>query len=168
MSAVALVGNPRPGSRTLATGVAAAERICAELGGNLTRTIDLGELGGAVLDPDDLAARDAADAVAAADLLVVASPTYKATYTGLLKAFFDRYRGPGLTGVVAVGVMVAAAPEHALAGEVHLRPLLVELGAVVPAKTLFVLDSALDRLEQVIDSWLETAAAPLAASLRIG
>ena len=39
----------------------------------------------------DLVAR-----VGEADLVVVASPTYKGTYTGLLKLFLDRFAdGPG-------------------------------------------------------------------------
>jgi len=66
--------------------------------------------------------------VASAGLIVAASPTYKATYTGMLKAFFDRYGSSGLAGSVAVPLMTGGAPIHALAVEVHLRPLLVELG----------------------------------------
>ena len=43
-----------------------------------------------------------------ADLVVVASPTYKATYTGLLKLFLDRFAGgTGLRGV-AVPLMLGA------------------------------------------------------------
>jgi FMN reductase len=167
-SITVLVGNPRVGSRTLTVATTVAERLAAELGGSLERVVDLGELGPQVLDPDSAAATAEAEAVAARDLLVVASPIYKATYTGLLKSFLDRYRGPGLTGVVAVGVLVGGAADHAQAGEVHLRPLLVELGAVIPARTLFVLDSQLDQLDEKLAAWLETAAPPLRAALGAG
>ncbi|TDD63979.1 hypothetical protein E1262_29575 [Jiangella aurantiaca] len=40
---------------------------------------------------------------------LLATPTYKARYTGLLKAFLDRLPGGALRGTVAVPVTVAAA-----------------------------------------------------------
>ncbi len=49
--------------------------------------------------------------------------------------------------------MLGAAPQHALAAELHLRPLLVELGAAGPTPALFVLDHAHDRPE-AYDDWL--------------
>ena len=48
--------------------------------------------------------------VSSADLLVVAQPTYKATYTGLLKLFLDQLPGDGLRGVTAVPLMLGAGP----------------------------------------------------------
>ena len=53
--------------------------------------------------------------VAAADVVVVASPTYKAAYTGMLKAFLDRYGNNGLAGTVAVPVMTGGWAGHSLA-----------------------------------------------------
>jgi FMN reductase len=79
--------------------------------------------------------------VAASRLLVVASPTYKATYTGLLKAFLDRFPHQGLAGVTAVPLMLGASHAHSLAPEHGLRPVLVELGASVPTRGLYVLDA---------------------------
>jgi FMN reductase len=38
-------------------------------------------------------------AVSAAELVVVASPTYKGTYSGLLKLFLDRFVADALRGV---------------------------------------------------------------------
>jgi FMN reductase len=40
--------------------------------------------------------------------------------------------------------MLGAGPAHALAPELHLRPLLTELGAIVPGRGLYVLDSQYD------------------------
>ncbi len=48
--------------------------------------------------------------VAAADIANFASPTYQAAYTGMLKAFLDRYGGNGLAGTVAVPVMTGGCP----------------------------------------------------------
>ena len=79
--------------------------------------------------------------------------TLQATYTGLLKLFLDRFAGGvGLRGV-AVPLMLGAAPHHALAPELHLRPLLVELGASVPTSALYVLDREHDRPEPY-GAWL--------------
>ncbi len=73
--------------------------------------------------------------------MVVASPTFKATYTGVLKLFLDQFAtGDGLAGVVAVPLMLGAGPAHALAPEVFLKPVLVELGATVPAPALYLND----------------------------
>ena len=90
--------------------------------------------------------------------IVVASPTYKASYTGLLKAFLDWFSTTDLDGIVTVPVMVGAGAAHALAVEVHLRPVLIEIGATVPTRGLYVLEADLSRLDEVIGVWLEHAA----------
>jgi FMN reductase len=77
-----------------------------------------------------------------ADVLVVATPTYKAAYTGLLKAVLDQAPSGWLRGKVVVPLQIAASDKHALAVEVHLRPVLAELGAVVP-QALFLNEAAL-------------------------
>lgn len=159
-----LIGNPRPASRTAQVGAAVAAAVASGLdGADVSTPVELGRHGSAVLDPTAVDVDRDRDAVAAADVLVVASPTFKATYTGLLKSFLDRYDAGGLTGVTAVPVMVGAAAEHALAVEVHLRPLLVELGAVVPGRGLFVLDSQLDDLGSVVARWWTANGATLRA-----
>jgi FMN reductase len=75
--------------------------------------------------------------VAESDIVIVASPTYKAAYTGLLKAFLDRCDHNGLAGVTAIPVMTGGSPAHSLAPDMTLRPLLVELGASVPTRSLY-------------------------------
>jgi FMN reductase len=98
--------------------------------------------------------------VAAADVAVFASPTYKASYTGMLKAFLDRYGSNGLAGVLAVPVMTGGWAGHTLAVEVHLRPVLVELGATVPARGLYVTEPELADVDAAIAGWA-AAAVPL-------
>ena len=44
----------------------------------------------------------------------------------------DRYGNNGLAATAAVAVMTGGWPGHYLAVEVHLRPVLVELGATAP------------------------------------
>ena len=156
-----VVGNPRKGSRTMSVAAEVAAQTAAAVGGKIGPAVELAVHGTAVLDPDAQGVDADLHALQRADILVVASPTYKATYTGLLKAFLDRYGPPALDGVVAVPVMVGGAAVHAMAPEVHLRPLLVELGAVVPTRGLFVLEAELDHLPAVVGDWLGTAGAAL-------
>lgn len=151
---VALVGNPRPGSRTLGVAVRAARAVGGLVGAETAETVDLSGLA-----PDLLAAapppavRDALDAVGAADVLVVASPTYKGAYTGLLKVFLDRFPGGALASAVALPLLVMGDPKHSLAVETHLRPLLVELGANVPTPGLALLESQLPDAEEIVGAW---------------
>ena len=77
--------------------------------------------------------------VQSCSLIVVASPTYKATYTGLLKLFLDRIGSGALSGVTAVPLMLGGDMRHSLAPEVFLKPVLVDL---VVAGAVLMLDAA--------------------------
>jgi len=139
MRAVAVVGNPKPASRT----ADAAQRLATALGADEIELIDLIDLGAGLIGWGDERVAAAVARVQASDLAIFASPTFKATYTGLLKLFLDQFAtGTGLEGVVAVPLMLGAGPGHALAPELLLKPVLVELGAITPAPGLYQLDSA--------------------------
>lgn len=167
---VVVVGNPRPSSRTRQV----AERLAAGLAESVSpalvgvQVIDLAGFGGAVLERDAPDVDAALDAVRSASVLIVATPVYKASYTGLLKGFLDRFNGPALAGVTAVPLTVAAAPTHRLAADVHLRPLLVELGASVPTRAFAIEESALGDLEPVLTDWLKSEAGFVSGALRKG
>jgi FMN reductase len=150
-----LVGNPKPRSRTLAIAEAVAERVAAATGASVARTIDLCDHADDLFKwPDDgIAALN--EAVAGSEYLVVASPTYKAAYTGVLKAFLDRYPNNGLAGVTAFPVMTGASLVHAMAIDTQLRPVLVELGASVPTRGLFFEMSHMGELDAVVDTWAQ-------------
>lgn len=115
------------------------------------------DLGAGLLGWGDPAVADAVARVQAADLAIVASPTFKATYTGLLKLFLDQFAtGTGLKGVVAVPLMLGAAPGHQLAPELLLKPVLVELGATVPTPAVYQLDSTYledPKLAEWVERW---------------
>jgi FMN reductase len=148
-----VVGNSKGRSRTWD----AAHRLAEGLGASASTSIDLVDLGAGLLGWGAPAVTEAVRRVAASDVVVVASPTYKATYTGLLKLFLDQFPGStGLQGVVAVPLQLGGGPEHALSPELHLKPVLVELGATVPAPALYLIDSvpAPDPVEQAwLDRW---------------
>jgi FMN reductase len=162
-----VVGNPKPGSRTLAVAdaVATAAAEAAGLAGDERVTFDLADLGPDLFDWSSVRVREAVDAVRVCALAVVASPTYKASYTGLLKAFLDWFSTTDLEGVTVVPVMVGAGMQHALAVEVHLRPVLVELGATLPSRGLYVTESQLPDLQEVVSTWVAEAAPRLRAAV---
>lgn len=172
MSIAVVVGNPKAGSRTLRVAQTVADilvdRLIAtdQLGDNTERfVVDLADVARELFDYPSQKIDDLLASVAASDLVIAASPTYKATYTGLLKVFFDRYGNNGLAGTVGVPVMTGAAPIHALAPELHLRPLLVELGATTPTRGLYVTEPQFDDLDRVIGAWADTAAPLVARAL---
>lgn len=150
---VSVIGNPRPGSRTHRLAQVLGDEIATALGGARRASVDLASLGPGVLDPDDAPARGAVAQILRADILVLASPTYKATYSGLLKAFLDRIGTGALAGTAAVPLLLGGAPNHQLAVDVHFTPLLFELGAAVPARGLFVLESELEAFADTARAW---------------
>ena len=167
MSALGIVvGNPKARSRTLtvARQVATAAGAAAGMATTEIVEVDLAGLGPRLFDWSAPDVQDAVDRIRGTTLLVVASPTFKATYTGLLKSFLDWFGTTGLSGVTVVPVMVGAGAAHALAVEVHLRPVLIEIGATVPTRGLYVTEDRLDDLAAVIDDWLVEAAPLLRSS----
>jgi len=159
---VAVVGNPRPESRTHGLARTLAAEIARVLPGAAVGEADLAALGPGVLDQTGDAATAAVGEVLAADVLVVASPTYKATYSGLLKAFLDRLATGSLAGKTAVPLLLGGAPNHQLAVDVHFTPLLLELGAAVPVRGLFVLESDVDGFPAFAATWAAANASALA------
>jgi FMN reductase len=159
MTRIAVVtGNPKLASRTHSVALAVADVLAKEIpGAEVTPIIDLAAYAPRLFDwsDEELAVRTAQ--VAAANIAIFASPTYKATYTGLLKAFLDRYGNNGLAGVTAIPVMTGGWPGHLLAVEVHFRPVLVELGATVPSRGLYVTEPELADLGQAVAKWSEPA-----------
>jgi FMN reductase len=162
MSTVAVVvGNPKPQSRTLA----AALHVARELSGEPDLVVDLATLGPAILDWSDPEVTDLVKHVGAADLVVFASPTYKAAYTGLLKLFLDRFAGgTGLSGL-AVPLMLGGSPAHSLAPELTLRPVLTEIGGTVPGRGLYVVDAQHDDPAAYAD-WLAATRPIVTSSLK--
>lgn len=150
-----VVGNPKPRSRTLFAAHYLAQALA---GAEADLVVDLAEVGPALLDSDDAHVAGLVEQVGTADLVVAASPTYKASITGLLKVFLDRFPAGGLTGV-AVPLMLGAGPGHALAPEYALRPVLAELGELTPVRGLYLRDSDHDD-PAAYEEWL-TAARPV-------
>ena len=161
---LAVIGNPRPESRTHGLARTLASEVAAALDGTVLEEVDLAVLGATVLDWGDATAGAAVKRVLAADVLVLSSPTYKGSYSGLLKAFLDRVGGGALAGAAAIPILLGGAPNHSLAVNVHFAPLLVELGAVV-AGGLFVLEADVDAFPTFAAGWVAERRALLAGAV---
>ena len=126
-SIVGVRGSPTSPSRTtvLVTEVTAA--FAARLGGT-AEVVELGPLLadlGAGPHRGDIGdgAQRALATVEGADVLVVGSPAYRATYTGLFKLFFDHVGQYALVDTPVVLTATGGSDRHALLVEHQMRPL---------------------------------------------
>lgn len=112
----------------------AVAEVALELGGG-GRLIDLIELPADALlgRRQDAAVDDAVAAASEASVLVLATPIYRATYNGAIKAFLDRFEPDALSRTAVVWVGTAAAPGHFLALDTGGRAVVASLkGWTVP------------------------------------
>ena len=127
LKVVAVSGSLQRPSRTLAL-VEHLVELIGEAVPVQTHLIELGVVGprlaGALARnqlPADVEAEIAA--VESADLLVVASPVYRATYSGLFKHFFDFVHHEALIDVPVLLAATGGSERHALMIDHQLRPL---------------------------------------------
>ena len=126
-SLIAISGSVRRPSRTRAL----IESVAAQVA--RTRRIDLRVydlldagpgLGAAYARSDlPLPAARIVDAIETADALIVGSPVYKGSYTGLFKHLFDFVEPEALVGKPVILTATGGGPRHALIVEHSLRPL---------------------------------------------
>jgi FMN reductase len=77
------------------------------------------------------------DAVIGADGLIVASPIFNASYSGLFKLFFDVIERDGLAGTPTLLAATGGTARHSLAIDHALRPLFAYLGAAAVATGVY-------------------------------
>ena len=136
MNLTVVVGNPKLASRTLDAAQVLARTLSGHDGADV---FDLALFSPTLLAEQDQDVAPALDVVTRSDTAIFASPTYKATYTEILKLVLDRLpTGTGLENVVAVPLMLGAHLRHTMAADVLLKPILVELGAIAPAPGLHI------------------------------
>jgi FMN reductase len=84
-----------------------------------------------------------------AQILVVGTPVYRATYTGQLKAFFDLFPRDSLTGLVAGLIVTGYGNGHRLSVDHGLRPLIASLGGLSAARSVYVTDAQIPDLTTI-------------------
>jgi FMN reductase len=125
---VAVSGADSPTSKTRAL----VKAIVDEHGGELIDLLDL-SADGLLGRVEDAGVARAVEAAASAQVLVVATPVYRATYTGAIKSFFDRFPPRALARTAVVLVATAIAKEHFLSLDTSGRALVASLeGWTVP------------------------------------
>lgn len=92
-------------------------------------------------DYDDPGLKIAIEKIKNADLIVIGTPVYKASYSGLLKAFLDVLPQDGLRDKTIFPVATGGSAAHTLAIDYALRPVLNSMSAWRILPGLFVTDS---------------------------
>ena len=130
MSVLLIAASPSVHSRSGALLSAAAQRLHHH--GLPTRTLKLRDLPAQALlhaDVGDATLRQALASVAEARTVVIATPIYKAAYSGLLKVFLDLLPQDGLAGKTVWTLATGGSLAHLLALDYGLLPVLSALGA---------------------------------------
>jgi FMN reductase len=130
MSVLLIAGSPSERSRTAALLRAVGERLSLR-GAQVSelRVRDLSPQALLLADFSHPSVQQATAQVAAADVLVVATPVYKAAYSGVLKVFLDVLPQDALKGKTVLPLATGGSPHHMLALDYALRPVLQSLGA---------------------------------------
>jgi len=150
---VVICGHPRAGSRTLKLATALGEKLARSRGGSAYVTVDVAELGPGLLTPHDGATGAALMEIQDATLLIVATPTYRGTFSGALKVLLDQLPANALAGVLAIPVVTADIQPQANNAEAFLARLLSELGADVVAFGLTAIDQELADPVTLVDQY---------------
>jgi len=174
LAVVGLSGSPAASSKSRVLVAYALARAAAR--GARVELVDL-----AALPADALLGRGSAPAVAAAldaatraRIVVAGTPVYRATYSGLLKVFFDLLPQDSLIGKVGVPIVTGHDRGHSLSVDHGLRPLFASLGATVVAGAVYGTSAqfqdgkAAPELLQAVDRAVEEALALAGAAISRG
>ncbi|MFC7750848.1 NADPH-dependent FMN reductase [Paenibacillus thermoaerophilus] len=92
--------------------------------------------------------REANGKVEEADAVVVASPVYKASYTGVLKTYLDLLPQKALEGKIVLPLFIGGTISHLLAIDYALKPVLAALGARHVLGGVFAVDGWVTKSDQ--------------------
>jgi FMN reductase len=171
---VTISASPSPASRT--------QELAAQVGAAIAASgFEVEAINVRDLPPEDLlqaradspALRRVVGLVERARGVVIATPVYKASYTGVLKTFLDLLPQFGLGGKVVLPLATGGTLAHVLAIDYALRPVLLSLGAQHVVTGLFILDKLVERratggleLNPELGERLDHTIADFVASLR--
>jgi FMN reductase len=173
MSVLLISGSPSERSRTAALLESVGQRLEA-------RGVQVDRLRVRNLAPQALLLADfghpsisrASGQVAVADVIVVATPVYKAAYSGVLKVFLDVLPQDAFKGKIVLPLATGGSASHMLALDYALRPVLQSLCARLILPGVFATEAQVTlspegafhlapdislRLDKAIDSVIEEA-----------
>jgi FMN reductase len=143
---VGVCGSPQRPSRTRVLVEAVLETVHSRVGGDV-RVVSVGDvwpLVGAALRRSELAPEGEAviSEIEAADLLVIGTPVYRASYTGTLKHIFDLVDQYALTGKPVILAATGGSDRHTLMIEHELRPLMGFFSAAAVSTGIYATETA--------------------------
>jgi FMN reductase len=149
--------------RELIDEVAAREQVQTRL----IEVATLGPLFAGALRREDLQpeVEDALRAIETADLLIVASPVYRASFTGLFKHLFDFVGQYALVGTPVLLAATGGGERHALILEHQMRPLFGFFQALTLPVGVYASDTDFDGYELASDAVKRRVAQAVTRSL---
>ena len=138
---VLIAGSPTPQSRTAALLEYMRNALCQ-------RDLNVTHVNILDFDPADLlyaridspAIQRASGVIAKAQVVIVGTPVYKASYTGALKTFLDLLPQNALRGKTVLPLVSGGSPGHQLVLDYALKPVLSALGAQHILQGIYILD----------------------------
>jgi len=149
MSVLLIAGSPSARSRTAALLQAVGQRLSAR--GASVQHLQVRDLAAQALlqgDVGDPSISQAAGLVALASVIVIATPVYKAAYSGVLKAFLDLLPQDALKGKTVLPMATGGSPNHMLAVDYAVRPVLQALGAEHIRQSIYAVDAQIALLPE--------------------
>jgi len=79
--------------------------------------------------------------------VIIASPVYKASYTGVLKAYIDLLPQKGFLGKIITPIFIGGSMAHLLSIDYSLKPVLASMGAKHYTGSVYAVDSMINRTQ---------------------
>jgi len=170
---ITIAGSPSQSSRS--TAVLAYTRTLLQNYGLTTDAIHVRDL-----DAEDLLTarfdsptiRNSIERVQQARAVVIATPIYKATYSGVLKVFLDLLPQDGLNNKIVLPIATGGSPAHLLAIDYARKPVLSALGAQHILSGIYIQNAQIQQvngngfaLDAAVEKRLQHALATLAKQL---
>lgn len=146
LDVVMIAGSPTPNSRSSA--VLIGMRTVLEEHNVRTGVITVRDLPAEDLvlgRVDSPAIQNARMLVHHAAAVVIATPIYQASYSGVLKVFLDALPQTALRGKVVLPIATGGSLAHCLALDYALHPVLAAMGATTVLHGVYVLDNQIQR-----------------------
>ncbi|CUX68373.1 MULTISPECIES: FMN reductase [Agrobacterium] len=145
MKIIALSGNVKKPSRTASLVGIAADRLRQRIGGQV-QSIELVDAAPVLFralraDQLDTEGKAIIATVEDADVIVVGSPVYRASYSGALKHLFDLVDYRALAGKRVILIATGGTPLHGLMLEHQLRPLFGFFNALTVPTAIYALEA---------------------------